>query len=496
MRIALIYPNLHGEFRPNLGILYIATFLQKESQHQVTLIDPTFHRKNWKQYILNKMRDFSPEIVGYSCLSFNFYDALQINRVIKEENPSILSIFGGVHPTLANISTLKNKNVDMISIGEGEYTLKDLLDQLETAHSPKDVKGIWYKNNGSIVKNELRPLIENLDALPFPNWDFYEIDKYMLINPYQIDFLGSRGCPYNCTYCSNHALRKLLPGKYVRQRTPKNIIQEIIQNYKKYWNRGFRYVYFWDETFILKKSFLKEFCQLFMQNRLHQSLAWCCTARADLLTEEDVQLMKAANCNLLRMGIEAGDPYIRNKVYKRDISFADILNAVKLCKKYDLGTQLNFIFGGPHETIETMQKTFLLAQTFNPKQISLNVFQPLPGINATKMIEKNEKYHIENSWDQLHNFYYKSIISSSELTKEEINKYVHKVDRYFINKFFFRGIREKKLRFIKDLLKFMLYLKPKYKFHLHDAYKYTLRRYQYERSLVIHNAFNNHTCQK
>lgn len=483
MRIALIYPNLHGEFRPNLGVLYIATYLQKNSNHKVILIDPTFHRKNWRQYVLQKIQDFSPDILGFSCLSFNFYDAIQINDLIKQKYPSILSIFGGIHPTLANVSTLQNKKIDLICVGEGEYTLKALLDQLEMGQSAKGVEGIWYKENGSIIKNNLRPLIENLDELPFPNWDFYEVEKYMIINPYQLDFLGSRGCPFNCTFCSNHALRKLLPGKYVRQRSAKNIIQEIIYNYKKYHNKGFRYVYFWDETFILKKSFLKEFCNLYVKTKLSEHMGWCCTARADLLTEDDVKSMKAANCNLLRMGIEAGDSYIRNKVYNRGISFADMLNAVKLCQKYNLATQLNFIFGGPQETMKTMTKTFKIAQSFNPKQISLNIFQPIPGIDATRMIETNGQSSIDQAWSQQHNFYYKSMITSPNLKKEDINKFVKKIDRYFINKFILRGFSEKKIRFLKDLLKFFLYLKPKYKFHLHDAYKYTLRRYLYEESL-------------
>ncbi|MDD1776762.1 MAG: B12-binding domain-containing radical SAM protein [Candidatus Helarchaeota archaeon] len=483
MRIALIYPNLHGEFRPNVCILYVATYIQKESHHNVVLIDPTFHRKNWKRYILKKIQEFSPDIIGYSCLSFNFYDALQINHFLKEKYPSILSLFGGIHPTLANISTLKHKNVDLICVGEGEYTLKALLDQLETTPSPKDVKGIWYKSNGSIIKNELRPLEENLDKFPFPNWDFYEIEKYMIINPYQLDFFGSRGCPYSCTFCSNHALRKLLPGKYVRQLSPENIIQEIKYDLKKYRDKGFRYVYFWDETFILKKPFLHEFCRLFMESKLANHLTWSCTARADLLTEEDMKIMKAANCNMLQIGIEAGDPYIRNKIYNRQMSFASMLNAVKLTRKYDVGTQLNFIFGGPEETPATMQKTFKIAQSFDPKQISLNVFQPLPATNATHLIETDGTSCIEDSWSEMHNFYYKSMISRPSLTKEQINRFIKHVDRYFISKFAFRGFKERKLVFLKDLLKFVLFLKPKYNFHAHDVYKYTLRRYLYERNL-------------
>lgn len=493
MRIALIYPNLHGEFRPNLGILYIATYLQKKSRHEVILVDPTFHRKNWKQYIFQKIKDFSPDIIGYSCLSFNFYDALQINSLLKIRYPSILSLFGGIHPTLANLNTLQIKNIDLICVGEGELTVKELLDQLETTKSAKGIKGIWYKSNSRIIKNELRPFEENLDIFPFPNWDFYEIKKYMIVNPYQLDFLGSRGCPYNCTFCSNHALQQLLPGKYVRYRTPENIIRELKFDLKKYWNIGFRYAYFWDETFILKKNFLHEFCQRLIKEKLSQYISWSCTARADLLTEPDVKIMKEANCNLMQMGIEAGDPYIRNKIYNRRMSLKSILDAVKLCERYGIANQLNFIFGGPKETLSTMQKTFIIAQALNPKQISLNVFQPLPGIIATKLLETDGSLIHKNDWANMYNFYYKSMIDTSTLTKQQIDSFIHKVDSYFINKYILRGIREKRLRFLKELLKFFLFLKPKYSFHNHDAYKYTLRRYVYEYSL---NRFKSSNVNK
>ena len=304
-----------------------------------------------------------------------------------------------------------------------------------------------------------------------------------MVNPYQLDFLASRGCPYNCSYCSNHALRKLLLGKYVRQRSPRNVIQEIKHNLKKYWHKGFRYVYFWDETFILNKSFLHKFCNLFRTTGLSRYLAWNCTARGDLLQEEDVQLMKQANCNIIRMGIEAGDSYIRNKIYNRNMSLKSILNAVKLCRKYGIANQLNFMFGGPSETMDTMQKTFLLAQTLNPEQISLNIFQPLPATNATKTLENNQGIIQEKYWSNMHNFYYKSMIDTSNLKKNQIEKFKRKVDSYFITEFIKRGFYEVKMKFMKDILSFFLFLKIKYDFHLHDAYKYTLRRYTYERNL-------------
>ena len=170
------------------------------------------------------------------------------------------------------------------------------------------------------------------------------------------------------------------------------------------------------------------------------------------------------------------------------MTFKSILNAVNLCKTYGIANQLNFIFGGPKETIETMQKTFKIAQTFNPEQISLNVFQPIPAIDATNELKTNGGSFPQKYWTNMHNFYYKSMINSKSLKKEQINKFIKMVDRYFIQRFFFKGLNDEKLRFLKEMFTFFLFLKPKFGFHLHDLYKFTLRRYIYEKNLAyVHN---------
>ena len=166
------------------------------------------------------------------------------------------------------------------------------------------------------------------------------------------------------------------------------------------------------------------------------------------------------------------------------MSLKSVLHAVNLCRKYGIANQLNFMFGGPSETMETMRKTFLLAQTLNPEQISLNIFQPLPATNATKTLEDNQGTIQEKYWSNMHKFYYKSMIDTSDLKKNQIERFKRRVDSYFITKFIKRGFYEAKMEFMKDLIKFFFILKTKYDFHLHDAYKYTLRRYTYERNIL------------
>ncbi|MHA1648954.1 MAG: hypothetical protein ACTSYB_02080, partial [Candidatus Helarchaeota archaeon] len=127
------------------------------------------------------------------------------------------------------------------------------------------------------------------------------------------------------------------------------------------------------------------------------------------------------------------------------------------------------------------------AQVLNPEQISLNIFQPLPATDAAQLLKKNGVIIQENCWINMYNFYYKSMINSTYLKRDQINHFKRKIDLYFITKFVKKGIYEKKIKFLKDLMNFFLFLKLNYGFQLHDAYKYTLRRYIYEKNIIYKN---------
>lgn len=156
-----------------------------------------------------------------------------MQKKIKGVYPNVPIIYGGVHPTLLPEETIKHSLVDAICIGEGEKTIVEYLNRLEKGESP-NVKGIWYKENGKIVRNSLRPFIQNLDSLPFPNWDYWNIEKYFktFFIPNSLSILSSRGCPYNCSFCSNRAIASAIPGRYYRIRFAENVIEEIKRDVK------------------------------------------------------------------------------------------------------------------------------------------------------------------------------------------------------------------------------------------------------------------------
>ena len=148
MKLVLIEPNTEGyALMPTMSLAILKSFINNKTNHEAKIIDLIFHKKNWKEYLRNKLEQEKPDLIGLSVLSFNLSQALEIVSFIKK-NFDVKIIFGGVHAILMEEETLKNKYVDMVCIGEGELTLKELLDK---KLNPKNVKGIWYKEGEKII---------------------------------------------------------------------------------------------------------------------------------------------------------------------------------------------------------------------------------------------------------------------------------------------------------------------------------------------------------
>jgi radical SAM superfamily enzyme YgiQ (UPF0313 family) len=357
-------------------------------------------------------------------------------------------IWGGIHPTLLPEQVIENPLVDAVCIGEGEISLREYLDKLERGKKSR-VRGIWYKDNGRVIKSPLRPYIENLDSLPFPNWDYWEIEKYLKTEtffPGSLRVLASRGCPFSCTFCANPALKRAVPGKWYRIRNPKYVIEEIKINKEKYWKRGLRLIYISDEIFGLNKKQFIEFCKLYVKEGLHEELPWECQSRADIITESWSREAARAGCVLVNLGVETGDDYVRNQIYKKGQTTAQIRLAVKRLKKNNIMYKFSMMFGGPWETAKSAQKSINLIKELNPIYVDLIHYQPLPKTELGDLVGGglgNEPFlNRRDAW--LENFSkYLSGIESRNLRAEVL-------------KYFRRGIKLRGLSFITDVIKYLL----------------------------------------
>ena len=472
MKVLLIVPNINShDLMPCLSVATLKGFINEKTEHKAKIVDLVFHRKDWKKYLEKKIRDEKPDIIGLSVLSFNYPEALQIARLIKE-NFDIKVIFGGIHLILSPEETIENDEVDIVCTGEGEEVLKELLDNNLNC---RNVKGIWYKQNGKIIKNENRKLIENLDTLSFPNFEDFDLERYFVLNHNHLPIMGSRGCPYSCTYCSNHALRKKLEGKYVRFRSVDNIMEEIELRINQYYEKGMRFLYLFDDTFILHKDFVSEFCNKFKEKGLHKKIKWTANVRANLVTDDIIKIMKDAGCYEARMGVESGNDYILNRVYKRNMTKKQLINAFKIIKKHDMQLRLDFIIGAPYETLEMMEESFELAKQSSADRVFFAKLYPFPGTEIKEICEKEQS--IEK------NIHFKEkgmppVDRTKFISQKQLNAFARKIRIWQMQRRLHEGFSLKNIFFLWDVLIFLLHYKHKYDLEQNQMYRWNIQRYK------------------
>lgn len=474
MKILLIDPNIEEyALMPSLSLAYLKGFISSMTRHEAKIVDLVFHKNNWKKILVKKISDEKPDLIGFSVLSFNCPQALRMAQFIKQ-NFSVKIIFGGVHVILSPEKVIENEEVDIVCTGEGEETLKELLDNNLDCTG---IKGIWYKQNGKIIKNENRTNIENLNALAFPDFEDFNIKRYFEINNNHLPILASRGCPYKCSYCSNHALSKKLKGKYVRVRSADNVIEEIELRLNQFKKEGLKYLYFYDDTFILYGDFVADFCKKFKAKEFHKILKWTANVRANLVTDEVIKTMKGAGCYEARMGVEAGNDYIRNTVYKRNMTKEQIFKAFQIIKNNGLQLRLYFIFGAPYETAETMEDSYCMAKKSNADLIFFTELLLLPGTEIKKICEKEKLVLYDNDKAHLGNDVI-SIGRTKFVSGRQMKRFAQKIRRWQTRQYIRDGLDMNGAFFILDYFLYLFYYKHKYNLGLNQAYRWTIQRYK------------------
>ena len=448
MKISVInfldYPTL------NTGLTYVITAIDK-SRHRPRLIDVSFCNKNYIEYVIRKIKDYSPETVGFSTMSPHYQKNIEIAKEIKAKYPHIFTIFGGIHPTLLPEETLNNPYVDAVCIGEGERAIVELLDCLEEKKEPK-VKGIWYKKDGRIIKNELRMWEEDLDSLPFPDWDFWDMERYFREQPMAegaLTISTSRGCLFDCSFCSNKALSEKIPGKYFRTRSAKNIIDEIKNNKQKY--KNFKFLYITDDTFGLDKAQFDAFTQLYKKEGLDKIIPWQCQTRADIVTEDWARKAKEANCVLVQLGLEHGIENYRIKIYNKRITNNSFINAANYLRKQGIIYNFNLIIGGPGENRKDILASIKFAYLLKPIYLRINMFILLPQTDIESKIKK-ETFLQRNITRGALSWIYMNRISTFQIYTIRLFLFLERALRmfiiglrvggaYFLIKFFIRLLR-------------------------------------------------------
>jgi radical SAM superfamily enzyme YgiQ (UPF0313 family) len=267
--------------------------------------------------------------------------------MVRRLLPNTMIIVGGIHPTLLPERTLKDMEADLLVIGEGKLTFRELISCLKEDRSFQKIPGIAYRLNGEIIINPLRPLIDNLDLLPFPARDLIFNPEDFSIN-YGMIFTA-RGCPSKCIFCASNKLW----SRKVRFRSKENILEELKAVIKTH---SISYFRFTDDTFTLNKKRTLDLCQLIIDEKLN--IAWECDTKVKCLDEELLEKMKEAGCIQVNIGVESGSERIR-RLIRKECSIEKIEKAFRLINEVGIEAVAYFMFGFPSETKEDMEKTLV-----------------------------------------------------------------------------------------------------------------------------------------
>ena len=386
MKILLVYPNIVESPKDISHGLSIISSVLKKQRHEVRLIDTSFGMSD--EEIIKITKDFSPGLVAFTTATNDFEYAVHLASLIKK-SLDVKIIAGGFHPTISPEEAISQDCFDIICIGEGETAISELASSLEKNKLNTKIENLWFKirENGkiNIIKNKLRPLIPNLDKLPFSDREIFGYRKYLDWNHGTATFISTRGCPFQCSYCINHFLIKMYcnKGKYVRFRSIDNLFKEISQVIKKF--PEIRTLEFYDDTFTLDESRIKEFCSRYKKEI---GLPFNINARVNAVKPEMFKELKAAGCVRVSIGIESGDDFIRNKVLKRNMSNEQIIEVFAQAREAGLKTYSFNMIGIPFETPLSIKKTIELNRKCKPDYVGVSIFNAFRGTEIYNLCEK------------------------------------------------------------------------------------------------------------
>lgn len=465
--IALVYPPVFlkgryakvatGHEAPPQPLICLGAYL-RQNNFTCGLIDANGLGLSMEETI-NQILSLSPRFLGITAPTMLIATAAKIAREIKKCASQITTIVGGPHISAVPDETMAlYPDIDIGVLGEGEVTIVELLEVLTNKTGMDSVKGIIYRENGTLKKNASRPYIEDLDMLPFPAWDMLpDLRKYYQTSAVRVDRLptaglvSSRGCPFQCTFCARNVF-----GNVTRTHSADYVIKmvkHLIQVYK------IRNIDFEDENFVIYRKRLIEFCNRIIDEKI--DISWDCASNINAVNPQILALMKKAGCWQINYGIESGSQRILDFI-KKPIKLEEVRRTLKMTKDAGITTKGYFIIGHPTETLESIRET-----TDFIKRIDLDVFQisfmiPFPGTELYKIAGQYGEF--TNDWSDMN--IWTPLFIPNGLTRSELERESKRAYREFYLKrwgpiftYLKRAIRGRNiLKFTKDGLKILKFI--------------------------------------
>ncbi|NQU95960.1 MAG: radical SAM protein [Candidatus Omnitrophica bacterium] len=435
MRIAFVQ-NLAVEY---MGVMYLSAAL-KENSHKTEIFIDNGNRKMFRE-----IKDYNPHLIAFSCTTGLHEWCLNVARELKKIVPAKV-ILGGSHPTFFP-EVIESEFVDIICRGEGDGAILDLANKMEGKSDYTKTPNLWVSVSGKIIKNDVRPLIKNLDLLPFPDRQLYE-GKYPYLKTSQKGIFTGRGCPFSCSYCFNDTLRNIYRGKgqYVRKRSVDNVIEEIELLRKE---GKVETVYFEDDVFLIGREWFEEFA---VKYRHKVNIPYICLLRVESINEQIVKMLKESNCRNVFFGVETGSEEIRFRLLKRRMTDRQIVAAAALLKKYNIGFRTYNILGLPEETIEDAFKTVHLNTSIGTDYPWCSLLYPYPGTEINTYALKRNLIS-DKADDRSHISFFKSSVIKLD-NKNELEN---------LQKLFFYAVKFPRL---EGIIRKLIKIKPNFIFSI------------------------------
>ena len=379
---------------PNMGIIYIATYLKSRTDADVLVIDMLHNNLSFSS-LSAVVKDFQPSLVGITSKTMNILSSYKVAGIIKAISPKTVIIIGGAHPTALPQHTLNEcADIDAVVVQEGENTCLELYNRMKEGYGTHrecfvNLTGVvWRDKFGEIQTNKERELISDLDSLPFPDLSIVDYKRYRRVyNPtnYRFQYLypvfASRGCPFKCTFCMP------LLGRKHRIRSIDHILAEIELLNKRY---NAKRIYFEDSLFCSRKEWFERFCEMYMKRGLHKKVQWGFETRIDTANSEMFRLAREAGCIYTYFGVESGSELVlrkANKGYSRD----EIIEKVSAAKHAGIAeVGVSIILGLPYETKETIEETLRILEVLPYDDAGINILDVYPGTAVFDMADKGE----------------------------------------------------------------------------------------------------------
>ena len=451
MRVLLTLPpgvhdlevyKITGLTAPPLGLAYIAAVLEEEG-HRVKIIDTPTLRMSLNAWI-QEVKSWSPDIIGFSILTPTAPKAYLAAKKIKEEISDAILVAGGQHPTFMLSEALDN-GFDIVVRGEGEITMSELVRSIEKhGYDPaklREIAGIAYRDRtGRIVVTRERPLIGDLDKIPWPARHLLPMDRYTLFGKKirVAHVMASRGCPYGCIYCTT----SYYWGRRIRFRSPENVVDEIEFLVDKY---NVEHIVFTDDELTASRRFVYGFVEEMKKRGL--DIGFACGARINHMDREFMRFLYENGCVALYFGVESGTQRILDKMGKM-ISLDQVRRVFQWKRELGGFATASFILGFPWESIDDMKRTVDFAIEIDPDYAQFTVLTPYPG---TPLFDYAMRYGLIEDWNWEHYTTLRPVMRGFRFTREQLARML----KYAYRRFFVRTafiLRELRAGRLKDII--------------------------------------------